>query len=127
MRPLRSLLMRHYINHHEHLATLTLSITIMASIDLYSSFQYVTLVAGQLIALGVQSILQQILSEPDLKSWDWHILFASKQFSKMDSKSCESAGMIRTLLKHPKVGLTLGRTVAFYTYTPLFAEIHSEH
>lgn len=32
----------------------------------YSSFQYVTLVAGQLLALGVQIILQQTLSEPDM-------------------------------------------------------------
>lgn len=106
----------------------------------YSSFQYVTLVAGQLVALGVQIVLQQILSEPDMKSWGWRIPFIigamgavavlwlrrtmdeSEQFSKMDSKSRESAGTIRALLKHPKavltvVGLTLGGTVAFYTYT----------
>ena len=31
----------------------------------YSSFQYVTLVAGQLVALGVQIILQNVLSEAD--------------------------------------------------------------
>ncbi|PHB17378.1 alpha-ketoglutarate transporter [Bacillus pseudomycoides] len=106
----------------------------------YSSFQYVTLVAGQLVALGVQIILQQILSELDMKSWGWRIPFIigamgavavlwlrrtmdeSEQFSKMGSESRESAGTIRTLMKHPKavltvVGLTLGGTVAFYTYT----------
>lgn len=106
----------------------------------YSSFQYVTLIAGQLVALGVQIILQQILSEPDMKSWGWRIPFfigavgalavlwlrrtmdESEQFSKMGSESRERAGTIRTLMKHPKavltvVGLTLGGTVAFYTYT----------
>jgi MHS family alpha-ketoglutarate permease-like MFS transporter len=41
----------------------------------YSSFQYVTLVAGQLVALGVQIILQQILSEADMMSWGWRIPF----------------------------------------------------
>ncbi|ALS25128.1 MULTISPECIES: MFS transporter [Paenibacillus] len=106
----------------------------------YSSFQYVTLIAGQLVALGVQIILQQILSEPDMKSWGWRIPFfigavgalavlwlrrtmdESEQFSKMGSESRQRAGTIRTLMKHPKavltvVGLTLGGTVAFYTYT----------
>ncbi|UYZ14400.1 MFS transporter [Brevibacillus sp. WF146] len=106
----------------------------------YSSFQYVTLVAGQLVALGVQIILQQVLSEPDMKSWGWRIPFVigaigalavlwlrrtmdeSEQFSKMGSESRASAGTIRALMKHPKavltvVGLTLGGTVAFYTYT----------
>ncbi|OMP68251.1 MFS transporter [Domibacillus epiphyticus] len=106
----------------------------------YSSFQYVTLVAGQMVALGVQIILQQVLSESDMYSWGWRIPFVigamgalavlwlrrtmdeSEQFTKMDSKSKESAGSVRTLMKHPKavltvVGLTLGGTVAFYTYT----------
>ncbi|HWO95699.1 MAG TPA: MFS transporter [Bacillus sp. (in: firmicutes)] len=106
----------------------------------YSSFQYVTLIGGQLLALGVQIILQQMLSEPDMKSWGWRIPFVigalgalavlwlrrtmdeSEQFSKMDSESRESAGTVRALMQHPKavltvVGLTLGGTVAFYTYT----------
>jgi MHS family alpha-ketoglutarate permease-like MFS transporter len=41
----------------------------------YSSFQNETLIAGQLVALGVQIILQHILSEPDMKSWGWRIPF----------------------------------------------------
>ncbi|MCM3653253.1 MFS transporter [Metabacillus litoralis] len=106
----------------------------------YSSFQYVTLIGGQLIALAVQIILQQILSEAAMMSWGWRIPFVigalgalavlwlrrtmdeSEQFSKMDSESRESAGTLRALMQHPKavltvVGLTLGGTVAFYTYT----------
>lgn len=106
----------------------------------YSSFQYVTLVAGQMVALGVQIVLQQLLSEPDMKSWGWRIPFIigamgavavlwlrrtmdeSEQFSNIKSQKRESAGTVRALMKHPKavltvVGLTLGGTVAFYTYT----------
>ncbi|MBJ6722775.1 MFS transporter [Bacillus cereus] len=106
----------------------------------YSSFQYVTLVAGQMVALGVQIVLQQLLSEPDMKAWGWRIPFfigamgavavlwlrrtmdESEQFSNIKSQKRESAGTIRALMKHPKavltvVGLTLGGTVAFYTYT----------
>ncbi|HDX9651804.1 TPA: MFS transporter [Bacillus wiedmannii] len=106
----------------------------------YSSFQYVTLVAGQMVALGVQIVLQQLLSEPDMKSWGWRIPFIigamgavavlwlrrtmdeSEQFANIKSQKRESAGTVRALMKHPKavltvVGLTLGGTVAFYTYT----------
>ncbi|WP_064832862.1 MFS transporter [Bacillus anthracis] len=106
----------------------------------YSSFQYVTLVAGQMVALGVQIVLQQLLSEPDMKAWGWRIPFIigamgavavlwlrrtmdeSEQFANIKSQKRESAGTVRTLMKHPKavltvVGLTLGGTVAFYTYT----------
>ena len=35
----------------------------------------VTLVAGQMVALGVQIVLQQLLSEPDMKAWGWRIPF----------------------------------------------------
>ncbi|MCH5583690.1 MFS transporter [Shimazuella sp. AN120528] len=106
----------------------------------YSSFQYVTLIAGQLVALGVQIILQQMLNESEMMSWGWRIPFVigamgalavlwlrrsmdeSEQFSKMSTKNKGNAGTIRALMKHPKavmvvVGLTLGGTVAFYTYT----------
>ncbi|PFV32549.1 alpha-ketoglutarate transporter [Bacillus thuringiensis] len=106
----------------------------------YSSFQYVTLVAGQMVALGVQIVLQQLLSEPDMKVWGWRIPFIigamgavavlwlrrtmdeSEQFANIKSQKRESAGTVRALMKHPKavltvVGLTLGGTVAFYTYT----------
>ncbi|MBM7691764.1 MHS family alpha-ketoglutarate permease-like MFS transporter [Peribacillus deserti] len=106
----------------------------------YSSFQYVTLVAGQMVALGVQIILQQILNESDMNSWGWRIPFVigalgavavlwlrrtmdeSEQFEKMKTKNSENAGTVKVLVKYPKavltvVGLTLGGTVAFYTYT----------
>ena len=106
----------------------------------YSSFQYVTLVGGQLVALGVQIILQQLLNDADMISWGWRIPFVigaigalivlwlrrsmdeSEQFSKMGSETRKNAGTLKVLMKYPKavltvVGLTLGGTVAFYTYT----------
>jgi len=105
----------------------------------YSSFQYVTLVGGQLVALGVQIILQQILNDDQMVSWGWRIPFVigalgallvlwlrrsmdeSEQFEK-SNKNSVNAGTIKALMKYPKavmtvIGLTLGGTVAFYTYT----------
>lgn len=106
----------------------------------YSSFQYVTLISGQLVALGVQIILQQVLSDADMKTWGWRIPFVigalgalavlwlrrsmdeSEQYEKMGEKSRDKAGTLKELMKHPKavlavVGLTLGGTIAFNTYT----------
>ncbi len=106
----------------------------------YSSFQYVTLVGGQLVALGVQIILQLSLNEAQLKAFGWRIPFVigalgalavlwlrltmdeSDQFKKMSGKKKQSAGTIKALMKYPRsvltvFGLTLGGTVAFYTYT----------
>jgi MHS family alpha-ketoglutarate permease-like MFS transporter len=105
----------------------------------YSSFQYVTLTAGQLLALGVQIVLQQLLTHEQMLSWGWRIAFVvgatgaiivmylrrtmdeSASFER-ESATSETRGTLRILLQYPKecllvVGLTLGGTVAFYTYT----------
>src|ERR1051326_7021925 len=43
----------------------------------YSSFQYVTLIGGQLCAIVVLLVLQQLLLTPaQLKSWGWRVPFA---------------------------------------------------
>ena len=41
----------------------------------WSSFHYVTLIAGQLLALGVLIILQRTLGEEALKAWAWRVPF----------------------------------------------------
>ena len=104
----------------------------------FSSFQYVTLISGQLIALAVLIILQQTLTTEQLHSWGWRIPFAigalcavvalylrrgmeeTESFTQKKDKPKES--LMRTLMRHPKelmtvVGLTMGGTLAFYTYT----------
>lgn len=106
----------------------------------YSSFQYVTLIGGQLIALGVQLLLQKALLSPDqLAVWGWRIPFfigailslvafyLRRSLHETDDFNREIApaakkGSVKELLKHPRailtvVGLTLGGTIAFYTYT----------
>ncbi len=106
----------------------------------YSSFQYVTLIGGQLCAILVLLLLQQVfLTSAQLKAWGWRIPFvigallaiialvmrrnlhetadfvASRAVARKESS-------VKALLKYPRevmvvVGLTMGGTTAFYTYT----------
>ncbi len=105
----------------------------------YSSFQYVTLTSGQLLALGVQIILQQWLTPEQMHAWGWRIAFVIGAVAAVtvmwlrrgmdESTNYELAvaenterGSLRVLLQYPRecltvVGLTLGGTIAFYTFT----------
>ncbi len=103
-----------------------------------ASFQYVTLIAGQLIALGVLLVLQVILTEQQLESWGWRIPFAigalcaavamflRRGILETDSfvvaSRDERRGSLRVLLEYPRelvfvLGLTMGGSLAFYTFT----------
>jgi MHS family alpha-ketoglutarate permease-like MFS transporter len=111
----------------------------------WSSFQYVTLIMGHLLALGVLIVLQQWLLTPEqLEAWGWRIPFVigalaalSALWLRRNMRETESfvsseadtsalhqrqQGTLRELLKHPRavltvVGLTMGGTLAFYTFT----------
>jgi MHS family alpha-ketoglutarate permease-like MFS transporter len=109
----------------------------------WSSFQYVTLIMGQLLALGVLLLLQRVLDAAQLESWGWRIPFVigaacalvairlrrgleeTSAFTKALAPATASAAAgstLRGLLAHPRsvatvVGLTAGGTVAFYTFT----------
>lgn len=106
----------------------------------YSSFQYVTLIGGQLLAMLVLLSLQLVFLTPEqLDSWGWRIPFfigallaVVVYFMRRDMHESEAfvearalglqVSPLRGLLRHPRevaivVGLTLGGTVAFYTYT----------
>src|SRR6201986_860488 len=86
----------------------------------YSSFQYVTLIMGQLLALGVLVLLQRcFLNEQQLHAWGWRIPFATGAFLAIvvmylrrsmqesvtvtkDEKATTNRGTIKELAKHPK-------------------------
>ncbi len=42
----------------------------------YASFQYVTLIGGQLLALLVVVVLQHTMEDAALREWGWRIPFA---------------------------------------------------
>jgi MHS family alpha-ketoglutarate permease-like MFS transporter len=107
----------------------------------YSSFQYVTLIGGQLCAVVVLLLLQQVfLTADQLKAWGWRIPFVvgamlalvalamrrnlheTDDFLAAKNTVMRREGSLKALMKYPRevmvvVGLTMGGTTAFYTYT----------
>lgn len=103
-----------------------------------ASFQYVTLIMGQLLALGVLLVLQATMSDTDLNGWGWRIPFAvgavlavvalwlRRSIDETHSfevlPASERRGIAGELLKHPRalltvLGLTAGGSLGFYTFT----------
>jgi MHS family alpha-ketoglutarate permease-like MFS transporter len=103
----------------------------------YASFQYVTLIGGQLLALLVLVVLQAVLSADDLKAWGWRIPFAIGALAAVvafylrrslvetttaETRQRRDAGTLRAMMRHPRavltvVGFTAGGSLIFYTYT----------
>lgn len=106
----------------------------------WSSFQYVTLISGQLLALLLLIVLQNTLSEADLQAWGWRIPFfvgaalavivfwlrrrldETRAFIAADTREAPKSSALLLIVKHPKeallvMGLTAGGTLAFYAYT----------
>jgi MFS transporter, MHS family, alpha-ketoglutarate permease len=102
----------------------------------YSSFQYVTLIGGQLTAIMVLLLLQKVFLTPEqLRDWGWRIPFvigallaifaAVMRRNLHETEAFEEAkkltkptGSIRGLLKYPReLLLVVGGTAAFYTFT----------
>ncbi len=107
----------------------------------YSSFQYVTLIGGQFCALLVLLALQQVfLTNDEIRAWGWRIPFVigallsvvtalmrknlveSDEFIASKKVLTKRENPLVALARYPRevllvVGLTLGGTTAFYTYT----------
>jgi MHS family alpha-ketoglutarate permease-like MFS transporter len=105
----------------------------------WSSFQYVTLIAGQLVALALLLVLQSVLPEAALEQWGWRlafligallavvVFFIRRRLSETPNfESGLKSGKIssgRSLFRdHPReallvMALTAGGTLAFYAYT----------
>jgi MFS transporter, MHS family, alpha-ketoglutarate permease len=107
----------------------------------FASFQYVTLIGGQLVAIVVLLVLQKVFLTPEqLRDWGWRVPFVigallavvaaimRRELHESDAfiharaavKKTESS--LKALMRYPRevmlvVGLTMGGTAAFYTYT----------
>lgn len=103
----------------------------------YASFQYVTLIGGQLLAILVVVILQQILTDSQLHEWGWRIPFAMgaalaivalwlrrqlDETSQKEVRALKEAGSFKGLWRNRKaflmvLGFTAGGSLSFYTFT----------
>ena len=102
----------------------------------YASFQYVTLIGGQLLALLVILVLQATISTEAMKSYGWRIAFLIGGAGAMtillfrhvihetsrEGERRSDAGRIRALLPHWRafltvLGLTAGGSLIFYVFS----------
>ncbi|WP_449431364.1 MFS family transporter [Pseudomonas putida] len=104
----------------------------------FASFQYVTLIGGQLLAVLVVVILQQLLSEDELRAWGWRIPFivgaiaalislmlrrSLHETSSAETRKDKDAGSISGLFRNHTaafitvLGYTAGGSLIFYTFT----------
>lgn len=102
----------------------------------YASFQFVTLIGGQLSALLILILLQNSLGEAEIREWGWRLPFflgavlaatvllfrdAMHETVETSSRSAD-AGSLRGLARHPRellivVALTAGGAICIYGFT----------
>ncbi|WP_079423614.1 MFS transporter [Streptomyces katrae] len=105
-----------------------------------SSFQYVSMTCGQLLGLGILITMQHTLTKEQLGSWGWRIPFVlgavfavvvfwlrrrlqeTDAFQEGGAHDDSARGSLKALWEHRRqaglvMALTLGGTVAYYTYT----------
>jgi MHS family alpha-ketoglutarate permease-like MFS transporter len=107
----------------------------------WSSFQYVTIIGGQLTALGLLVVLQLLLGDASMQAWGWRIGFAAgavlavvvfiirrrldetPSYERSVSDPTRRRSTARNLFRdHPReaflvIALTAGGTASFYAYT----------
>jgi MHS family alpha-ketoglutarate permease-like MFS transporter len=103
----------------------------------WSGVFYSTLIAGQLMAMGVLLLLTAVLTPEEMQAWGWRVPFfmggglavavfwlrrgmdETPSFHARTGPRATTIGLIRS---HPRealtvIGLTAGGTLAYYTYT----------
>lgn len=106
----------------------------------WSSFQFVTMVMGQLIALGLLALMQVTLDKADLEAWGWRIPFfigavmavvvfwirarmdESRSYENAQAAGEERARTMMLFTRYPRQTLiiflfTAGGSLAFYAFT----------
>jgi MHS family alpha-ketoglutarate permease-like MFS transporter len=121
-------------------ATYLSEVTGKARRGFWSSFHYVTLIMGQLLALGVLILLQRTMAPEMLQDWGWRIPFfvgaalaivvfwirmglrETESWEKAKAAKAEQSQSRLLFLRHPRetlmvMGLTAAGSLSFYAYT----------
>ncbi|XAH25031.1 MFS family transporter [Xylophilus sp. GW821-FHT01B05] len=104
----------------------------------FSSFQYVTLIGGQLLAVLVIVAMEQLLTEAEIRAWGWRVpfvigavaavvaLFLRRTLAETQTQAArdnKDAGSLASLFRDHKrafftvLGYTAGGSLIFYTFT----------
>ena len=106
----------------------------------FASFQYVTLISGQLLAITTLLVLQSSMPEADLDAWGWRIPFVigaclavvvfylrrglaeTESYRNAKASAAPKSGFWQLIRHHPRetgivMMLTAGGTLAFYAYS----------
>ncbi|HEV7384949.1 MAG TPA: MFS transporter [Phenylobacterium sp.] len=106
----------------------------------WSSFQYTTLIGGQVMALAVLVVLQHVLSKAALEAWGWRIPFAiggvlaivvfwirtgldeTRAYLRAAAETAQRGQTMALFREHPRefaivLVLTASGSLAFYAYT----------
>ncbi|MDO0910200.1 MFS transporter [Streptomyces sp. DT2A-34] len=115
---------------------------------LFSSFQYVSTTAGQLVASGIATLLVDTLSDGQMNGWGWRVPFVlgavlslvgfwirqgAQETRSAEQQQAPRPGLLEALRRHPRqslliCGITAGGTIAYYTWTsylPTYAELNA--
>ncbi len=115
---------------------------------LFSSFQYVSTTAGQLVASGIATLLVDTLSDGQMNGWGWRVPFVlgavlslvgfwirrgAEETRSAEQQQAPRPGLLEALRRHPRqslliCGITAGGTIAYYTWTsylPTYAELNA--
>lgn len=115
---------------------------------LFSSFQYVSTTAGQLVASGIATLLVGTLSEGQMDGWGWRVPFVlgavlslvgfwirqgAQETRSEQQREAPRPALLEALRRHPReslliCGITAGGTIAYYTWTsylPTYAELNA--
>ncbi|MGA5565789.1 MFS transporter [Streptomyces platensis] len=112
---------------------------------LFSSFQYVSTTAGQLLASATAALLAALLTEQQMGQWGWRVAFlfgallsllglwirrgaqetlprARDAGTPHAQRPADRPGLFEALRRHPRqslliCGITAGGTIAYYTWT----------
>ncbi len=104
----------------------------------FSSFQYVTLIGGQLLAVLVIVIIEALLTKEEITAWGWRIPFVVgavaavvsiflrrtlTETQNAETRKSKEAGTMSELFRHHTpafltvLGYTAGGSLIFYTFT----------